>query len=72
MGDDSEHKKAKGTKKWVIKRELIFENYKNCVLNDEIILKKQQAFRSDHHNAYTVEIDKVTLSSNDGKRLQNI
>ena len=36
MEDDSVHKKAKGTKKYVIKREFIFENYKNCVLNDKI------------------------------------
>ena len=40
LEDDSEHKKSKGTKKCVIKRELMFENYKNCVLDDEMILKK--------------------------------
>ena len=27
MDDNSEHKKAKGTKKCVIKRRLMFENY---------------------------------------------
>ena len=31
MDDDTEHKKAKGTKKCVIKRELMLENYKNCL-----------------------------------------
>ena len=32
IDDGSEDKKAKGTKKkYVIKRKLIFENYKNCV-----------------------------------------
>ena len=40
MEDDKEYKKAKGTKKWVIKRQFMFENYKNCVLNDKTILKK--------------------------------
>ena len=40
MEDDSEHKKVEGTKKCVIKRELMFENYKNYVLSEEIILKK--------------------------------
>ena len=29
MDDDSEHKKAKGTEKCVIKRELIFTDYKD-------------------------------------------
>ena len=31
MDDDTEHKKAKGTKKCVIKRGLMLENYKNCL-----------------------------------------
>ena len=70
MEDDSEHKKAKGRKKCVIKRELMFENYKNCVLNDKIILKKQQAFRSDHHKVYVEGINKIALCSNDDKRIQ--
>ena len=70
MGDDSEVKKAKGTKKCVIKRELMFENYKDCLFNDKIILKSQQRFKSDHHNVYTEEINKIALSSNDDKRLQ--
>ena len=39
MGDDSEVKKAKGTKKCIIKWELMFENYKDCLYNGEAILK---------------------------------
>ena len=46
MDDDSEHKKAKGTKKCAIKRELMFKNYKDCQSNHEIILKSQQRFKS--------------------------
>ena len=70
MDDNSEVKKSKGTKKCVIKRELMFENYKDCLFNDKIILKSQQRFKSDHHNVYTEEINKIALSSNDDKRLQ--
>ena len=62
--------KDKGTKKCVIKRELMFENYKDSLFNDKIILKSQQRFRSDHYRVYTEEVDKITLSSNDDKRLQ--
>ena len=40
MDDNSKHKKAKGTKKWVIKRRLVFENYIGRLLNDKIILKQ--------------------------------
>ena len=46
MDDDSEHKKAKGTKKCAIKRELMFKNYKDYQSNHEIILKSQQRFKS--------------------------
>ena len=64
------NKKAKGTKKCVIKRRLMFENYKDCLFNDKIILKSQQRFKSDHHEVYTEEVNKIALSSNDDKRLQ--
>ena len=40
------------------------------MLNDKVILKLQQRFKSDHHNVYTEEINKIALSSNDDKRLQ--
>ena len=48
----------------------MLENYKHCLFHDKIILKSQQAFRSDHHDVYTVEINKIALSTNDDKRLQ--
>ena len=69
MEDGNEHKKAKGTKKSVIKRELMFENC-NSLFNDKIILKSQQRFKSDHHKVYTEEVNKIALGSNDDKRLQ--
>ena len=37
--DCKENKKTKGTKKCVIKRMIEFDDYKNCLLNDEIVLK---------------------------------
>ena len=37
--DDGEENKAKGANKCVIKRKLMFENYKDCLLNGEAILK---------------------------------
>ena len=70
MDDDSEVKKSKGTKKCVIKRELIFKYYIACLLNDKILLKLQQRFKSDYHEVYTEEVNKSALSSNDDKRLQ--
>ena len=70
MDDDSEVKKSKGTKKCVIKREIMFDNYTDCLFDDKIILKQQQRFKSNHHKVYTEEVNKIALSSNDDKRLQ--
>ena len=70
MDDDSEKKKAKGTKKCGIKCRLMFENYKDSLFNNKTILKSQLRFKSDHHNVYTEEVNKIALSSNDDKRLQ--
>ena len=70
MDDGGSDKKAKGTKKCFIKRRLKFNDYKDCLLNNEIILKSQQRFKSERHDVYTEEINKIALSSNDDKRLQ--
>ena len=67
MEDSSEHKKAKGTNKGVIKNELKLKDYKDSLFNNEIILKSQQRFKSDHHRVYTEEVNKIALSSNDVK-----
>ena len=40
------------------------------MLNNEIILKSQQRFKSEKHDVYTKEGNKIALSINDDKRLQ--
>ena len=50
--DGSVHKRAKGTRKCIIKREIMFQHYKDCLFNDKTIIKSQQRFRSDHHSLY--------------------
>ena len=52
-------------KKRVIKR-------KKCLLNNKIILKLQQRFKSEAHNVYTEKINKIALSNNNDKRLQTL
>ena len=48
----------------------MLENYVDALLNDKIIIKSQQRFRSDHHRVYTEEVNKIALSSNDDKIIQ--
>ena len=67
--DGKEDKKAKGTKKCVIKRMIKFDDYKKCLLNGEVILKSQRRFISKKHDVYTENINKIALSNNDDKRI---
>ena len=62
-------KKVKGTKKCVIKKMIKFNDYKKCLLNDEVMLKPQQRFISKKHDVYTGNINKIALSNNDDKRI---
>ena len=48
----------------------MFENYKGSLFNNKTILESQLKFKSDHHYVYTEEFNKITLNSNDDKRLQ--
>ena len=87
--NNDEGRKAKGTKRYVMKRELKFKiikmlkvisNFKyNKLFRKErnwcrlpTRLKTRQRFKSERHNAFTEEINKITLSSNDDKRIQSI
>ena len=67
--DGSEHKKSKGTKRCVIKQKLIFQNYKDCLLNNKTIYRSQKRFQSYNHDVYTEEVNKIALSSNNDKRI---
>ena len=64
------NKKAKGTKNCVIKCRRMFENYNDCLFSDTVILRSQQRFKSDYHEVYTEDVNKIGLSSNNDKILQ--
>ena len=46
-----------------------FNDYKNCLLNGEVVSKSQQRFKSKGHDVYTENLNKIALSSNDDKRI---
>ena len=66
----NEHKKYKGTKKCVVKQKLMFQNFKDCLLNNKTVYRSQERFKCYNHDAYTEEVNKIALSNNDGKRIQ--
>ena len=67
--DFIEMKKAKGTKKCVANKMLRFEDYKKCLFDNGEGLKSQQRFKSENHEVYTENINKIALSCNDDKRI---
>ena len=48
---------------------LKFEDYKKCLFGNEYMLKSRQRFKSENHEVYTENINKIALSSNDDKRI---
>ena len=48
----------------------MIKNYIDCMLNDKIIVKSLQRFKSYYQNVYTDQINKMELSSNNDNRLQ--
>ena len=67
--NDKIDKKAKGTKKCIIKKMIKFDDYKKCLLNDKVILKSQRRFISNKHDVYIENINKLALSNNEDKRI---
>ena len=69
IDNDKIDKKAKGTKKCVIKKMIKFDGFKKCLLNYKVILKSQQRFISTKHDVYTEDVNKIALSNDDDKRI---
>ena len=53
---------------WIVLKKIITNSRKN----DKLKLKTQQRFRSEKHNVFTEDVNKVVLSSKDYKRIQLI
>ena len=67
--DGVEDKKCKGIKKYIVKKTLMFEDYKNCLFNDSTEYRSQLMFRSIKHDIFTIEVNKVALNRDDDKRI---
>ena len=63
-------KKVKVTKKYVIKREITFQDYNEDLKDNKTIPKSQQRFRSEVQNVFTEKVIKNVLSVNEDKRIQ--
>ena len=66
--DEQLIKKAKGVKKYVIKKHINFENYKDALFNKTKYTHEMNMIRSQKHQIYGLKINKTTLSPLDTKR----
>ncbi len=66
--EDDIVKKIKGIKTYVVKNNINFDDFKNCLNKNENIIVSQQNFKSIKHEIYTQLSCKLALSNNDDKR----
>ena len=52
--------------------QILSNKIKKNLLKNRLKLKTQQRFKSERHNVFTEEINKIALSPNNGKRIQSI
>ena len=65
----TEKKKDKGIKKAVIKKQITFDDYRDCVLKGDCKYVKQHMIRSRKHELHTEQLFKMALQPNDDKRI---
>ena len=47
-------------------------NHNEFIKNNKLILKRQQGFKSEMHNVFTEEVNKIRFSDDCHKRIQSI
>ena len=67
MLDGSENKKCKGVTKYVTKRSIQFDDYRECLFSRKEQHRKMNVIRSHCHEIYTEEINIIALSFDDDK-----
>ena len=67
--DGGEDKKCQGIKKCIVKKTLMFEDYKNCLFNSNTIYRSQLMFQSIKHDIFMLQVNEVTPSRDDDKRI---
>ena len=67
--EDKEVRKCKGIKKYVVKKRLNFDDYLQCLFTGRKEMRKMKIIRSEKHEIYSKEVNKIALSNEDNKRL---
>ena len=67
--EGKEEKKCKGIKKSVIKKNISYEDYEECLFTEIPQMRKMNVIRSRGHEIFSETVNKITLSANDDKRI---
>ena len=65
---EEEHKKAKGIRKNVVKKEIKHQDYLDVLFNEKIMHHQMNTIRSESHQINSYHLNKVSLSPYDDKR----
>ena len=68
LEDDILTKECKGIKKNVVKKKLDYEDYVDCLFLGKKQMRSMKIIRSEKHDIYSKEVNKVALSNEDDKR----
>jgi hypothetical protein len=66
-GKTIEKKAAKGISKYVTKRDIKHQNYKECLFEKKRQMANMNRIQSFKHNLHSVNLNKIGLSPYDGK-----
>ena len=66
--EDKQVLKCKGIKKNVVKKTLDFDDYTDCLFLNKKQMRKMKIIRSENHDIYSKEVNKIALSNEDDKR----
>ena len=69
MFEGKEEKKCKGIKKVVVKKQISFEDYKECLLSKQPQMRKMNVIRSHQHEIFSETVNKIALVADDDKRI---
>ena len=62
-------KKCKGITKSVVKKEIMFNHYYDCLFTGEKQMRSMKIIQSKNHDIYSKEVNKIALSNEDDKRI---
>ena len=66
--ESKEVRKCKCIKKNVVKKGIDFEDYVQCLFSGEKQMRSMKIIKSENHDIYSKEVNKIALSHEDDKR----